>query len=202
MQRGKKEEKKMIELTGSQKKECEVNKLSENIVQLRNVQGNSVYITDPEGNMLEIKSTDCGSQIVFTKDEAGKALAIEERENGTRLYHISSDSTGLPSTHEVRPDQTEIIYFYDTQGKLQHFVELKTNGDRISTLLGVNGTIYCIEQRQIGGIIFQVWLNENNKTQEGMVWLHSDGDISKYGDIEAIEEIFKKFSRFLDGVRV
>ena len=159
----------MIELTKKQGNHQEIDKISETIVQLRNVKGNSVYITDTEGNRLEIKTTDYGSQIVFTQDETGKSLAIEERENGIKFYHISSDSTGLPSSHEIRPDQTEIIYFYDVQGNLQHYVELRPNGDRISTLLGTQGSIYSIEQRQIGGTIFQVWLNKKNETKEGMV---------------------------------
>lgn len=190
----------MIELTKKQENNQEIEKKIEPIAQLRNVKGNSVYITDPEGNRLEIKTTNYGSQIVFTQDEAGKSLAIEERENGIKFYHISSDSTGLPSSHEIRPDQTEIIYFYDVNGNLQHYVEMKPNGDRISTLLGVHGSIYSIEQRQIGGTVFQVWLNEKNETKEGMLWLHPDGEVSTYGKKEAINELIKKFGRFLDGV--
>ena len=97
-------------------------KSSDEIPQLKNTSGKSVFITDPEGNKIEIKTISDGTKIVFTKDENGKSLAIEERINGTKLYHISKDSTGLPSTHEIRSDLTELIYFYNTCGKLQHFL--------------------------------------------------------------------------------
>lgn len=188
----------MIELT---KNSHSLNKTSqEEILQLRHVKGSSVYITDPEGNMLEIKTTEEGSKIVFTRDESGKCLAIEERVNGTKLYHVSSDSTGLPSTHEIRTDNTEIVYFFNIQGNLQHLVELKTNGDRVSTIIGQNGSIFSIEQKQIGGIIFQGWVYKDNVPKEGMIWLHSDGTVSTYGSKSVVDELYKKFSRFLDGV--
>lgn len=175
---------------------------SENIVQLRHIKGESVFITDPEGNKIEIKTTNDGTKIVFTKDETGKSLAIEERKNQTKLYHISKDSTGLPSTHEVRPDNTELVYFYNAEGKLQHFVELKPNGDRISTIVSSDGSLYSVEQKQIGGIIFKAWIRENNLPKEGMVWLHPDGEISKHGDENIVQELLKRFSKFLDGVVV
>ena len=192
----------MIGLTKNTKNQPETNLISQDVVQLRHIKGTSVYITDPDGNKIEIKTTNDGTKIIFTQDETGKSLAIEERMNGTKLYHISSDSTGLPSSHEIRPDQTEIVYFYNPQGNLQHFVELKTNGDRVSTLVGQNGSIYSIEQKQIGGIVFQAWLREDNEPKEGMIWLHPDGEISTYGNKDAIAELFSKFPKYFDGVRV
>ena len=192
----------MIQLTKNINNESEINEISTDIVQLSHIKGKSIYITDPEGNRLEIKKTDDGAKIVFTRDEIGKSLAIEERKNGTKIYHVSSDSTGLPSSHEIRPDQTEIIYFYNAKGTLQHFVELKTNGDRVSTLMGPTGSIYSIEQKQIGGIVFKAWLYESSEHKEGMIWLHPDGEISTYGNEGVISELFKKFSKFLDGVPV
>ena len=189
----------MIELT---KNTNELTQIAPALVQLRHISGESVYISDPEGNKIEIKTTLDGSKIVFTKDEEGRSLAIEERANGTKLYHISKDSTGLPSSHEVREDQTEIVYFYNQEGSLKHFVELKPNGDRISTVMGQEGSIYSIDQKQIGGIVFQAWVPKNNDTKEGLVWLHPEGDVSTHGDKEIIAELLNKFSRFLDGVRV
>lgn len=178
------------------------NEIRGELVQLRHIKGESVYMTDPEGNKIELKTTPDGTNIVFTKDEAGRRIAIEERANGTKLYHISSDNTGLPSSHEVRADKTEIVYFYDVSGSLQHFVELKPNGDRISTLVSKDGSMYSMEQKQIGGIVFQGWIVSKNAPKEGMIWLHPDGEISSYGDAVVTSEIFRKFSRFLDGVRV
>jgi len=188
----------MIELT---KNTNELTQIAPALVQLRHISGESVYISDPEGNKIEIKTTLDGSKIIFTKDEEGRSLAIEERSNGTKLYHISKDSTGLPSSHEVREDQTEIVYFYNLEGNLKHFVELKPNGDRISTIIGPQGSIYSIDQKQIGGIVFQGWVPKGNDTKEGLVWLHPEGDVSTQGDKEIITELLNKFSRFLDGVR-
>lgn len=176
--------------------------ISTELIQLRHIKGESVYLTDPEGNKIEIKTTSDGTKIVFSKDEEGRCIAIEERLNGTKVYHISSDSTGLPSSHEIRTDQTEIVYFYNSLGNLQHFVELKTNGDRVSTILGKDGSIYSIEQKQVGGISFYASLRKDNEPKEGMVWLHQNGEISTYGNKEAINEIIARFPKHFDGVKV
>ena len=189
----------MIELT---KNTNELIEITPALVQLKHISGESIYINDPEGNKIEIKTTSDGTKIVFTKDEEGRSLAIEERANGTKLYHISKDSTGLPSSHEIRKDQTEIVYFYNQEGSLKHFVELKPNGDRISTVMGPEGSIYSIDQKQIGGIVFQAWISKDTEMKEGLVWLHPEGEVSTHGDEEVISELLNKFSRFLDGVRV
>lgn len=190
----------MLEITKEIK--TKISSPNEELVQLKHIQGESVFMRDPEGQMIEIKTAKDGTKILFAKDELGKSIAIEERPNGTRLYHISKDSAGLPSSHEVKIDQTEIVYFYDVEGKLQHFVELKPNGDRISTLMSQDGSIYSIQQKQIGGIIFQGWVRLANEPKDGMIWLHPDGDISTHGDKGVVSELFKRFSKFLDGVRV
>ncbi len=176
--------------------------LSNEVPQLSHIKGQSIFLTDTEGHKLEIKNTEDGSKFVFTKDEEGKTLAIEERKNGAKLYHISADATGLPSSHEMRLDKTEIVYFFNATGSLKHYVELRGNGDRISTVLSDNGSVYSIEQRQIGGIIFQGWLKSSSDLREGMVWLHSDGEISTHGDDVVIKDLLSKFSRFLDGLTV
>ena len=185
----------MLELTKNTIKEN--NKVSSNLVQLTHIKGESVFMTDTDGKRIEIKYTEDGSKVVFTQDEDGRGLAIEERINGSKLYHISSDSAGLPSTHEIKEDNTELVYFYDSTGRLQHFVELKTNGDRVSTILDKAGAMFSIEQKQIGGIIFKLW----KESKEGMVWLHQDGDVTEYGDKEIVSDLYTKFSRFLDGVK-
>jgi len=189
----------MLELTNSSNI---VKEISSELLQLKHVKGESVFITDPEGNKIEFRTTEDGARIAFTKDEVGRGIAIEERANGTKLYHISSDSTGLPSSHEVRTDDTEIVYFYDSKGSLQHFVELKSNGDRVSTIVSDNGSIYSVEQKQIGGIVFQAWVRDNVDPKEGMIWLHPDGEVSTHGDEGTIKQISRKFSKFLDGVGV
>lgn len=192
----------MIELTKNINVPKEIKTPSEEIIQLRYLTGESVFITDPEGHKIEIKTTNDGTKVLFTKDESGKSIAIEERANKTKLYHISKDSTGLPSSHEVRPDQTEIVYFYNEKGNLQHFVELKPNGDRISTLMSPDGSIYSVEQKQIGGVIFKGWTRLLNEPKEGLIWLMPDGDITTHGDKFIILEIQKRFAKFLDGVVV
>lgn len=177
-------------------------KISEELLQLQHIKGESVFMTDPEGNRMEFKTTSDGTSIVFTRDESGRAIAIEERADGTRLYHISKDNTGLPSSHELRAaDQAEIVYFYNSTGNLQHFVELRPNGDRVSTIISEN-SIYSMEQRQIGGILFKAWISSANEKKEGMVWLLPDGEVTLHGDTDVVDELFTKFSRFLDGVRV
>ena len=182
--------------------EDKTEKISPEIIQLRHINGESVFMKDPEGEQIEIKVAKDGTRFVFTKDEEGRCMAIEERINGTKLYHVSKDSTGLPSTHEIRGDQTEIVYFYNAQGNLQHFVELKPNGDRVSTILTSEGSIYSIEQKQVGGIIFHAWLSVDKEVKkEGMVWLHPQGEVTTFGDETVIGELMTKFSRFLDGVR-
>lgn len=189
----------------------ELNEITENfresliscdLVQLKHIKGQSFFMTDPEENKIEIKVTEDGTRIVFTKDENGKSFAIEERANGTKLYHISSDNTGLPSSHEIREDQTQVVYFYNAHGNLKHFVEIKPNGDRVSTLIGEEGSIYSIEQKQIGGIIFQAWKAQGNEPKEGMIWLHPDGDVTTHGDQMIVSDLFSKFPRFLDGICV
>lgn len=194
-----KRNKQMLEVTNSTNI---VKEVSGELLQLKHVKGESIYIVDPEGKKIEFKTIGDGTKIAFVQDENGRGIAIEERTNGTKLYHISSDSTGLPSSHEVRADDTEIVYFYDSNGNLQHFVELKPNGDRVSTVISENGSIYSVEQKQIGGIIFQAWVRENTDAKEGMIWLHPDGEVSTHGDEKVINKISKKFSKFLDGVGV
>lgn len=189
-------------MTNLTKEKSELKKeeiLSNRLVQLKNIKIPSFFITDPEGGKIEIKKTE-DRHIVFTSDGTGKALAIEERTNGTKLYHISEDSTGLPSSHEIRPDKIEIVYFYNKEGVLQHFVELKSNGDRVSTILGQNGTLYSIDQKQIGGIVFQAWIRDGKAPKEGMIWLHPDGEVSTYGNKSVILELKSRFARFLDGI--
>ncbi len=176
--------------------------MSKEVLQLSHIKGQSTFMTDPEGGQLEVKLSEDGNKFVFTRDEEGKTLAIEERKNGSRLYHISSDATGLPSSHEIRLDKTEIVYFFNVFGNLQHYVELRPNGDRVSTILADNGSVYSIEQRQIGGILFHGWLNRNQDPKQGMVWLHTDGEISTHGDEEVAKDLMTKFSRFLDGIKV
>ena len=190
----------MIELTRNTGNLSGLTKISDKVIQLSHLKGESVFMTDPEGNRIEMKVTEDGTKVVFTRDEEEKSIEIEERENGTKLYHISSDSTGLPSSHEIRPDKTEVVYFYGLEGNLQHFVEIRPNGDRVSTLFGDNGSIFSIEQKQIGGIVFSAWLNKNNETKEGMIWLHPDGEISKHGDESVIAELFTRYPKFFDGV--
>lgn len=190
----------MIELT--KKETTKLDAISPQILQLRHIKGESILISDPEGHRIEFKTADDGTRIAFTYDENGRCIAIEERANGSKLYHISSDSTGLPSSHEIREDNTEIVYFYNSQGNLQHFVELRPNGDRVSTIISEDGSIFSIEQKQIGGIVFQAWVKSGSDPKEGMVWLHPDGEISKYGDEATVKDICKKFSKFLDGVGV
>lgn len=188
----------MIELTQNTKTEP----ISNDIVQLSHIKGDTIFMTDPEGSQIEIRTTK-DRKIVFTKDNQGHTIAIENRNNGTRLYHISSDATGLPSSHEIRKDKTEIVYFYNQDGKVQHLVELKPNGDRISTIIMNNGSLYSIEQKQIGGIIFQAWLrSEDKEPKEGMIWLHPDGELSIHGNTSVICDLKARFSKFLDGVTV
>ena len=196
---GLKQEIKMAEIV---KAELKTDKESTPLVQLRHVEGLSVFIEDPEGKRIEIKTTLDGSKIIFTQDEDGRNLAIEEKANGTKLYHISHDTTGLPSSHEIRADKTEIVYFYNAQGSLQHFVELRPNGDRVSTVIAGNRIIYSIEQKQIGGIGFHAWTTFNGELKEGSVWLHPQGEVTTVGDKEIVDDLMKKFSRFLDGVKV
>jgi len=174
--------------------------LSKEIVQLNHIQGETFFMIDPEGGTIEFKKT-ADRTIVFTRDDKGKVVGIENRENGTKLYHISSDSTGLPSSHEIRTDNTEVVYFYDEEGRVQHFVELKPNGDRISTIISKDGSLYSINQKQIGGIVFQAW-HRTNEPKEGMIWLHPDGEVSTHGDIVILHELKAKFPKFLDGVTV
>ena len=189
----------MIELT---KETSKLTTVADELLQLKHIKGTSNFMTDPEGNRIEFKTTSDGASIVFTKDENGRSIAIEERANGTKLYHISCDNTGLPSSHEVRTDNTEIVYFYNSTGILEHFVELKPNGDRVSNIISDKGSIYSMEQKQIGGIVFQAWTRKNNEPKEGMIWLHPDGEVSTHGHKEVISELFTKFAKFLDGVKV
>ena len=189
----------MIELTNSTE---QITQTSTELLQLKHLKGDSIFMTDPEGKIIECKKTGDGSRIVITKDETGRSIAIEERANGAKLYHISSDSTGLPSSHEVREDQTEIVYFYNANGNLQHFVELRPNGDRVSTAISENGSIFSVEQKQIGGIVFQGWVKDENESKEGMIWLHPDGEVSTHGNKDINSELIRRFSRFLDGVVV
>ena len=175
--------------------------ISNELAQLNHINIDSVFLTDPEGKRIEIKSNK-ERNIVFSKDETGKSVAIETRKNGTKVYHISKDHVGLPSSHEVRIDKTEIVYFYNVEGQLQHFVELKPNGDRISTILNKDGSLYSIEQKQIGGIVFQAWLRNEKTKGEGMIWLHPDGEITTYGNESVISDLKLRFAKFLDGITV
>ena len=153
------------------------------------------FITDSEGQSLGFTQNALGNQIVLTKDLEGVEVAIEHCADGTKIFHMEKDSKGLPAMHEFKPDGTEVIYLFDKDKKLEKSVELKINGDKVTKWYSSLGEIISQEQRQKGGILFQMHAH----TGEAFIWLHHDGSVETHGSQKHICHLQKVFNKFLDG---
>jgi hypothetical protein len=151
-------------------------------------------IIDSEGNKLAFHRSDNGNQFVFTKDGEGNDVAIEHCVDGSKIYHLSQDSKGLPAMHEFRHDGGELMYLLDSEYRLEKIVETKLNGDKISTWFYTNEVI-SQEQRQTGGMLFRIF----NSGFEALVWLHTDGSVTAHGSEELIKRLKNIFVAYLDG---
>ncbi len=155
---------------------------------------NAQAISDAEGNKLAFHRCSNGNNVVFTKDAERVDVAIEHCIDGSKVYHLSQDSKGLPAMHEFRPDGAEIMYLLDTDKRLEKLIETKSNGDKVSTWFYAN-EIIIQEQRQTDGSLFKI-LNENG---EALIWLHADGSVEAYGNQELVERLKNIFIVYLDG---
>jgi hypothetical protein len=151
-------------------------------------------IIDCEGKKLAFHRSSNGNQFVFAKDEDGHDVAVEHCVDGSKVYHISQDSKGLPAMHEFRPDGGEVMYLLDSERRLEKIVENKLNGDKVSTWFYTN-EIVSQEQRQTSGMLFKIF----NSGEEALIWLHVDGTVSAYGSDKLIERLKNIFMVFLDG---
>lgn len=151
-------------------------------------------IIDNEGKKLAFHRSSNGNQFVFAKDEEGHDVAVEHCVDGSKVYHISQDSKGLPAMHEFRPDGGEVMYLLDAERRLEKIVENKLNGDKISTWFYTN-EIISQEQRQTNGMLFRI----SNSNGEALIWLHTDGAVNAYGSEPLIERLKNIFMMFLDG---
>lgn len=155
---------------------------------------NTQTIIDDEGNKLAFHRCSNGNNIVFTKDAEGIDVAIEHCIDGSKVYHLSQDSKGLPAMHEFRPDGAELMYLLDTENRLEKLVETKSNGDKVSTWFYAN-EIIVQEQRQTDGSLFKI-INDNG---EALIWLHADGSVEAYGNETLVERLKSVFIVYLDG---
>jgi hypothetical protein len=151
-------------------------------------------IIDCEGNRLAFHRSENGNQFVFTKDADGNDVAIEHCVDGSKIYHLSQDSKGLPAMHEFRPDGGELMYLLDAERRLEKIVETKLNGDKISTWFYTNEVI-SQEQRQTSGMLFKIF----NSGSDALVWLHTDGSVTAHGSEELIKRLKNIFVAYLDG---
>jgi len=151
-------------------------------------------IIDNEGKKLAFHRSSNGNQFIFAKDEEGNEVAVEHCVDGSKIYHLSQDSKGLPAMHEFRPDGGEVMYLLDAERRLEKIVETKLNGDKVSTWFYTNEVI-SQEQRQTGGMLFKIL----NSGFEALVWLHTDGSVTAHGYEELIKRLKNIFVAYLDG---
>lgn len=154
-------------------------------------------ITDDEGQELSFHRNPNGNQIIFTKDLEGCDVAIEHCIDGTKIFHLSQDSKGLPAMHEFKPDGSEVMYLLDQNKLLEKMIETKSNGDKVTSWFYEEEFIVQ-EQRQTGGIVFRLFNQQGN----AVVWLKTDGELEAYGDEIIIERIQTIFSMYLDGADI
>jgi hypothetical protein len=154
-------------------------------------------ISDDEGQELAFHRNANGNHVVFTKDLEGYNVAIEHCIDGTKIFHLSQDSKGLPAMHEFKPDGSEVMYLLDSDKKLEKMIETKSNGDKVTSWYYTNELVVQ-EQRQTGGIVFRLF-NENGNA---VVWLKTDGEIEASGEEKVIDRIQYIFSMYLDGADI
>jgi hypothetical protein len=154
-------------------------------------------IADDEGQELAFHRNANGNHIVFTKDLEGYNVAIEHCIDGTKIFHLSQDSKGLPAMHEFRPDGAETMYLLDNEKKLEKMIETKSNGDKITSWFYPT-ELLVQEQRQTGGIVFRLFNDEGN----AVIWLKVDGEVEASGEEKVIERIKYIFSMYLDGADI
>ncbi len=154
------------------------------------------YVSDDEGQILGFNKLSNGSNVVYTTDRDGIEVAIEHCIDGTKIFHMTQDSKGLPAMHEIRPDGAEFIYLFDTERKLEKMIEVKSNGDKVTQWFSNQGDVIIQEQRQKGGILFSMYTADSEKA---LIWLHTDGKLEKFGSETLQGHLTKVFAKFLDG---
>jgi hypothetical protein len=151
-------------------------------------------IIDSEGKKLAFHRSSNGNQFIFAKDEEGHDVAVEHCVDGSKIYHLSQDSKGLPAMHEFRADGGEVMYLLDADRRLEKIVETKLNGDKVSTWFYTNEVI-SQEQRQTNGMLFRIF----NSGSNALIWLHTDGTVTAHGSEELIKKLKNIFIAYLDG---
>lgn len=154
-------------------------------------------ITDDEGQELAFHRNTNGNHVVFTKDLEGSDVAIEHCIDGTKIFHLSQDSKGLPAMHEFKPDGSEVMYLLDQNKSLEKMIETKSNGDKVTSWF-YETEFLVQEQRQTGGIVFRLF----NEAGNAVVWLKTDGEVEASGNEEVIGRIKTVFSMYLDGADI
>ena len=154
-------------------------------------------MTDDEGQELAFHRNTNGNHVVFTNDLDGHQVAIEHCIDGTKIFHLSQDSKGLPAMHEFKPDGSEVMYLLDANKALEKMIETKSNGDKVTSWFYADEYIVQ-EQRQSGGIVFRLF----NAAANAVVWLKTDGEVEAHGDKEVINRIQSIFTMYLDGADI
>jgi hypothetical protein len=173
--------------------------LAEKRFVFKNEQKASTFVNDGEGNVLGFHKLDNGNSLVYTTDAEGIDVAIEHCPDGSKTFHMAKDSKGLPAMHEFRPDHSEFIYLFNAEKRLEKTVELKANGDKITSWYSPNGRDLIVqEQRQKGGILFRM----SNSFAEALIWLHADGTLESHGNERLIKHLRKSFANYLDGAEL
>jgi len=152
---------------------------------------------DGEGKKLGFYRSANGNQFIFATDDEGHDVAVEHCVDGSKVYHLSQDSKGLPAMHEFRPDGGEVMYLLDANRRLEKIVETKLNGDKLSTWFYTQETI-SQEQRQTDGMVFRI----SNSNSEALIWLQTDGTVSAHGDKVLVKRLQSFFSTYLDGAEL
>ena len=179
-------------------KNAEIKIIDTSIIESRFIFSQSITqtqeIIDNEGKKLAFHRSSNGNQFIFAKDEEGNDVAVEHCLDGSKIYHLSQDSKGLPAMHEFRPDGGEVMYLLDAERRLEKTVETKLNGDKVSTWFYTNEVI-SQEQRQTDGMLFKI----ARLNSQALVRLHLDGTISAHGTPQLIQRLKLFFGTYLDG---
>lgn len=187
----------------------EIHRVGENIMETATIESKFIfkteekkevsYISDDEGQRIGFSKLDNGSNVIYTQDLEGIDVAIEHCADGTKIFHMAKDSKGLPAMHEIKPDGSEVIYLFDANKSLEKTIEMKSNGDKVTKWYSPEGDVITQEQRQKGGIVFQM---VNKDSSEATIWLQTDGKVVTSGETKHLKHIQKVFAKFLDGIEL
>lgn len=89
---------------------------------------NLSVLTDPEHKKLYFGKAPNGNKVIIINETNDIPVIIEYCKNGSKIYHIQSDSSKLPAMHKVLANGSEVFYLFDENIQLNKIVQINVNG--------------------------------------------------------------------------